>query len=312
MYKISPIDYLVKSNCILIRYGEIALKGRVTRRSFERKLVQNIKNGLEKNNISYSLREVQGRVFVQTEKIQKALGIITKIFGVTSCSPVLEIELDLKLAAKEAFNLVNESISEGQSFALRVNRSGTHEFTSQDIAVKIGAYIQNQKNFSVDLTNPDFELFIEIRDNKIYLFKNKIAGPGGMPLGTQGKIIAIIDNVNDILSSWYLMKRGCKVIFFISNPKITEQLKLFLHNWYAPSKIIMKENNSRTDQINHIIKKYKCNALCVGYVIYDSPDEIINKITYLKCNHQLPVLTPLISFDKKKVKKEMIEKGIAI
>ena len=312
MYKIYSIIYSVKANCILVRYGEIALKGRVTRRSFKRTLVHNIRSGLDEKQISFSLINPQGRVFVQTKQIKKAMDVITKIFGVTSCSPVFEMDLDLEQVSKAAFELVDESIQERNSFALRVNRSGSHEFTSQDLAVNIGAYIQNHKDFQVDLTNPDFELFIEVRDNNAYLFKEKMKGPGGMPLGTQGKILSIIDSPNDILGSWYLMKRGCKTVFFITNTNLTEQLELFLHSWHAPSKIIMKETGSIINQTNQIIKQFKCSAICIGDALFNSSDEIIQKINSLKKHHKIPILTPLISFDYKKIKKDMIEKGIAV
>ena len=93
-----------------------------------------------------------------------------------------------------ALQLTKNILTEEKSFAIRSTRVGTHTFSSQQVAVHIGNDIVKATHAGVDLTNPDIELFIEIRDKKSFLFTEKINGVGGLPLGTQGRILALIEN----------------------------------------------------------------------------------------------------------------------
>lgn len=303
----------MRANCILVRYGEIALKGKVTRRSFERTLVHNIKKALDTTKITYEIISMQGRVFVKTDEIDEVVQVISHIFGVTSCSPVKEIDLELDALAQQAFAIVDASIDEKQSFALRVNRSGTHDFTSQDIAVNIGAYIQKKKQVEVDLTNPDLELFIEVRNDKAYLFIQKIKGPGGMPLGTQGNILSVIESQQDILASWYLMKRGCKIVFLIDTEALMKQTKKFLLKWHAFLPLFIHDKTQfLNDESKHLCMKYHCGAICMGSSLDYQPEKTMQKIHDIKKYHQIPILTPLISFNTTEIEKEYMKKGIAV
>ena len=303
----------MRANCILIRYGEIALKGKATRRFFERTLVQNIKKALDNKHITYEIISMQGRVFVKTTQIDKAIDIISHIFGITSCSPVKEIDMDVDDLSKQAFALVDASIDENQSFALRVNRSGIHDFTSQDIAIDVGAYIQKKKQVNVDLSNPDLELFIEVRDDKAYLFREKIKGPGGMPLRTQGKILSYIQSQQDILASWYLMKRGCTVVFLIENEELRKQTNMFLSKWHAVLPLVLHDKNqSLYEESKQISTQHHCQAICIGSSLSIKPEKAMQRIHDIKSYHQIPVLTPLISFTKKEIENNYMTKGIAV
>ena len=91
----------------------------------------------------------------------------------------------------------------------------------------------------MNLTNPDFELFIEIRNDMAYLFVEKIKGYGGMPLGTQGNILAFIESPKSLLASWYLIHRGCKPIFLSSDEIKKDVIDKFLNKWFIKSKILL-------------------------------------------------------------------------
>ena len=73
----------MKTDCILVRYGEIALKSRATRKNFEKILRNNIKKALKINNISFDLIVMQGRILVESEDIKKAVDAISHVFGIT-------------------------------------------------------------------------------------------------------------------------------------------------------------------------------------------------------------------------------------
>ncbi len=134
--------------------------------------------------------------------------MISRVFGVKSLSPVRAYVF------KELNDIVNAAVKEwsdlirGKRFAVRVHRVGSHNFTSMDVAKAVGAAL---KPFSagVDLERPDIELFIEVRDDKAYLFTEVINGPGGLPLGSEGRLLALISGGFDSpVAAWFMMRRG--------------------------------------------------------------------------------------------------------
>ncbi len=198
---------------ILTRYGELALKSDKVRSRFEKKLIKNIKASIE-GKVSRD----QGRIFIETDDIDNALEKLDKIFGIVSYSPVKKTKTtkeDISATLKEyTENLIKEgSLKEGMTFAIRCRRVGTHDFTSQEMAAYCGGVVIKTIPLKVDLTNPDFEIFIEIRDNNTYIFHEKIDGPGGLPLGTQGKVVVLISSgIDSPVAAYLMMKRGCEII----------------------------------------------------------------------------------------------------
>jgi thiamine biosynthesis protein ThiI len=300
----------VKTNCIIIRYGEIALKSKFTRKNFEKILKNNINNALQDNNLSSSLSSMQGRLIIFTENIANAVNIISHIFGITSCSPSFMIQTNIEQICVEVFSIIDKYLTENQSFALRVSRKGNHYFTSQDIAVTVGAYVQKQKKFTVNLNNPDMEIYIEIRDDKTFIFLDKIRGPGGMPMRSQGRVLSLINSSYDLLASWYLLKRGCSMFYLFTDEKILKQADTFFSKWNIPKKFLEYEKNQDYDsQIDTIIKKQHCQAICVGNT-FSNANENVSRLKLLKKQVSVPILTPLISFTSDELQKLLVEKGI--
>ena len=200
------------------------------------------------------------------------------------------------------------------SFAIRSTRTGNHSFTSQDVAIRIGNDIFKATRSKIDLTKPDFELFIEIRNENAYLYTEKIRGAGGMPQGTQGKLLALIDNSKSILAAWYLMRRGCSIVFANTSDFYTDVLNLFISSWYVESETIMidpKETNLY-EKLNKIVKEKKCNAIVTGHSIYENLQDILNEIRLLKKHIKLPILNPLIGMKKEDINKKCKDIGIRI
>jgi thiamine biosynthesis protein ThiI len=302
----------VKYELILVRYGEIGLKAKETRKRFEDALVNNIKTALNKEHISNRIKKEWGRIYVYTNQINESLAVLQKIFGITSISPAVQTQSDMDFVSKLAVTFSKEVLNKEKSFALRVTRTGDHEFTSQDVAIKIGSDIVKETKAFVNLTKPDFKLFIEIRDKNAYIFTEKIRGSGGLPLGTQGKIMALIDNPKSILASWYLMRRGCKIIFINTKKSNTEALSSFTSNWYADSDIsIFNSGKDIYENLNKIASERKCDAVVTGYSLGDSQHKL-SDIKLFKKHIALPILCPLIAMDQDEISKKCKEIGVKI
>jgi len=302
---------VVNYELIIVRYGEIALKGKETRKRFENTLVSNIKNAFSTENLSSKIIKERGRIYIYTTKINKCLDVLLKIFGITSISPALQTTGDMDSMSNLAIDISKEELNEEKNFAIRATRTGEHEFTSQDVAIKIGNEIVKTTKASVNLTNPDFELFIEIRNDKAFLFTEKIYGTGGLPLGTQGKILVLIDAPESILAAWYLMRRGCKIIFVNTKESNKDVLKSFVDNWFVKSGIsTVNSKNNLYREVNKIAHEKNCDAIATGHTILDNSQNILNSIKQLKKHANFPILHPLIAMNKEEIIKKC--KGIGL
>ncbi len=189
---------------ILIRYGELSLKGQL-RRKFENVLISNISRVAKVEGIRGKIRREWGRLYFycKDEKDERPVAErISFIFGVVSTSPALECKAEIDEIVEKA-EVFAEKVM-GKSFAVRARRSGEHEFTSMDVARAVGQRLRNYAR--VNLKNPEVEVFVEVRDDKAYIFSEIFRGFGGLPVGTQERVLA--DNA---VSAWFALRRGCDV-----------------------------------------------------------------------------------------------------
>ena len=296
----------MEEELIIVRYSEIALKSQPIRSLFEKKLIQNIKNALKVENIENKIIKTRGRIYIYSSELVKTQKVLTKIFGIISYSIATKSESDIEDIVSTALMIAKNKIQKNNSFALRVTRTGNHPYTSQEIAIKAGDVIRKNTKASVKLDRPDVELFIEIRDENSYFFTEKKPGPGGLPRGTQGKILGLVDSDESILACWYLLRRGCSIVFLLTDKKLQETLENFIQAWYANKKIyVIDEKKDFYKKLNEIKIKEQVNAICMREKHYDY--KIIKKT---KTKMAIPVLTPLISFEQKTINKKLKEIGI--
>ena len=302
----------MKYNLLIIRYGELALKGKETRRRFENTLINNIKKALDFEQIQFKITRNRGRIYVYSNQIDKCTLILQKIFGITSISPASQTNDEISSISQLSRSISKEFITKQKSFALRVTRTGTHNYSSQDIAIKIGNDIVKMTKAKVNLNKPDFELFIEIRDKCAYIFTQKILGPGGLPMGTQGNVLALITHPTSILASWYIMRRGCKIFFVNSNNNYTQTLNSFIRNWYANSDISIVNVNKKNyyKNIQRISYEKNCDAIVTGNCLFNN-DEFLN-IKLLKKHINLPILHPLIAMEMEQIIQKCKQIGISL
>ncbi len=223
-YKMKNI--LKPHDAILVRYDELALKSKRVRTRYEQILVKNIKAMLNADGSPYSgISREAGRVFIHSGDA-KAVKSAAKVFGVVSASAVFTCEPDLESAARLSAEVAAGILKEGESFAIRSRRAGNHDFTSRDVAVACGdAVFDSVKNVRVDLDSPDVEIFVEMRQDKAYVFTESVKGVGGLPMGTQGKMVALISGgIDSPVAAWLMMKRGCEIVpLYLNNEPFSDE-----------------------------------------------------------------------------------------
>jgi thiamine biosynthesis protein ThiI len=208
-------------DAILVRYGEIGIKSDRVRSRYERTLVSNIRKMLAFRAIRYDavVRDF-GRIFVKTHDAEAARAVAC-VFGVVSTSAVKTSAATLDAMSSAAVRIASPLLTDGQSFGIRARRTGAHDFSSKDIGEVVGRAVKEATGASVQLSKPDVQLFIEVRANNAYLYTEVVPGVGGLPLGTQGQIIALISGgLDSPVAAWLMMKRGCTIIpvFFDCEP----------------------------------------------------------------------------------------------
>ena len=200
---------------VIVRFGgEIGIKAPFTRKQYERRLNTNIKASLKHHAVPYSaLSRIPGRLYIRTNCAEETAQKLSQVFGISSLSPAFATSSDLVEILDATARLANRCFKQRESFAVRCHRVGKHPYSSQEICARVGEHILSslQKlKLTVDLTHPKRTLQLEIRDRKAYLFTDVVKGAGGLPLGTQPKLICLLeDDARSAVACWMTMKRGC-------------------------------------------------------------------------------------------------------
>ncbi len=198
---------------ILARYAEIGLKSTPVRVKFENQLKDNMFSMLMADGVEAMVTKGEARFFVEAADPDTAVRSLRKVFGIASLSVTEQCTSSMEDMCATAAEYSMSRLSEGMSFAVKARREGSHPYTSVDVGREVGSaiFIANEsKGVKVDLTDPDAVFYVEIRDNRAYVFDSYIRCHAGLPLGSQGKVIATVDSDRAIVAAWLMMKRGCR------------------------------------------------------------------------------------------------------
>lgn len=190
----------------LIRYSEIALKSEPVRRRWEDVLITHIQKALP----GCKVKKERGRIWVHGEVDVEQL---RRVFGIVSFSEVEHCSLE-ELNQFILDYCQRKDLSSAGTFALRLKRVGSHDFRSQEKTIELADLILARfQGLKVNLSAPDMTIHVEIRGQDCYLFKDSIKGAGGIPLGVEGKLVALFSGgIDSPVAAWMMMKRGCKIV----------------------------------------------------------------------------------------------------
>ncbi|WP_423998898.1 tRNA sulfurtransferase [Haloarcula salina] len=208
------------ADTVLVRHGELGVKSEQVRRKMEARLADNLAAMLDARGLSGTIEQRRNRLFVHTDRPDDVTAAAADTFGVASASPVVTVDPTLD-AIEAALAATARERYEGGAFAVDARRAGPadqHPFSSTDIESEGGAAVWDAieslgETPTVDLDDPDLELFVECRADQAYVFCEKRGGPGGLPLGTQRPVVALVSGgIDSPVAAWKLMKRGAPVI----------------------------------------------------------------------------------------------------
>ena len=326
----------MKADIIIARYGEVALKSNSVRRRFERRLVNNIKASIDAD-----VRINQARIYIDPKDYDDAIEKLERIFGIVSYCPAVSTKATFddveKTVSEYSDYLIEEGLlDENTKFAIRCRRVGSHEFSSQEMAAFAGAVVVRKIGAPVDLSNPELTIYLEVRDENAYVYHEKIEGPGGLPLGTQGKVVSLLSSgIDSPVATYMMMKRGCQVIaLYCDNQPYTspEALKNFEDlvdqlNLYASGAPIKKRVVKYGEYLSicksdapesmtcvlcksgmyklagKLAKKMHAEAVIDGSSLGQVASQTLPNILATRDDLDVPVLSPLIGLDKVEITK---------
>ncbi|WKY43452.1 tRNA uracil 4-sulfurtransferase ThiI [Eubacteriaceae bacterium ES2] len=213
---------------ILVRYGEIALKG-LNRRYFIDLLVKNIKNTLRRFE-SAKVKKIQGRIIVSIDEaeLSEAMRRVQKVFGIISISPAIVIESKMEVIEEQAIKMMAE-VSDAKTFKVTAKR-GDKRFPIQspEIGRRLGGVILDAfEELKVDLFEPDFNLWVEVRE-QTYMYHQFLPGNGGLPVGCSGKgALLLSGGIDSPIAGYQMAKRGVELtcVYFHSFPYTSDRAK---------------------------------------------------------------------------------------
>lgn len=318
----------------IVRCGEVALKG-MNKPYFERMLVERIKKLLKKFD-GINVRRHEGLIFVRGDKSldkQAIIKEISKVFGVASISPAVECESTMESIGDAAVQYMIEAIKERgiKTFKVEAKRADKNfPVKSPEIGRQIGAVVLKEcKVLKVDVHNPDCLLFVDVRHDKSYIYQDKIAGFGGLPLGTNGKGLTLLSGgIDSPVATWMMAKRGMiiEAVHFHSYPytsqraqeKVEElasivatycgRFKMHVINLLPIQEQIVQ--NCPEEETTIIVRRFMmriaqkiaektgCGMLITGENLGQVASQTAEALVATDSSVTIPVMRPLIAMDK--------------
>lgn len=329
------------SGLILIRYGELALKGK-NRDQFENRLIQNIREKLS-SFAGIKVKKTFGRMFVELngQPMEPVVEELREVFGVVGISPATEVESDLDKIREAALELVQGLEPRPRTFKVIAKRAWKgFPHTSQEINHFLGSHIlKNSEGIRVDVHQPELALRVEVRREGTYLYGRDLSGPGGLPVGSSGRVMLMLSGgIDSPVAAYYVLKRGAalEAVHFHSYPFTSERArqkvedlaqiltryagKIRLHvvpfteiqtqiREKCPSSYmitIMRRFMVRISE--ELARRNGALALVTGESLGQVASQTLESMNAINDVTRMPILRPLVGMDKQEIMK--VSRGI--
>ena len=322
-------------NSVVVHYQEIALKGR-NRPWFIGRLVRNIRTATSDLDVR--------RVVPKMGRIEVVLGSdvawdavaerLRRVFGIANFSRAALVpldSLDLDSIAKSILDDLGDiSVPTFRVSARRADKR--FPLTSPQIEREVGGRIKEARGWTVNLDNPDFTIHLEALTGEAFYHFGKEAGPGGMPTGVSGRVVALLSGgIDSPVAMYRLMRRGCRVlpVHFHSYPILSRasqekvrELVTLLTRYQQHTRLYMVAFGEIQQQVmlavppplrvviyrrlmlkiaEGIAARAHAGAVVTGEVIGQVASQTLENLTAIGSVAQLPIFRPLIGMDKDEI-----------
>ena len=321
----------------LIKYAEIAIKGK-NRYIFEDALVDQIRYQLRNVEGTFKVVKEMGRIFVYPQgdfDYEEAVEAMKRVFGIYGICPAVVLEdQGFEQLSKDVADYVKKVYGE-KSLTFKVNtrrNKKTYPMQSMEVSSELGSVILDAcPKMKVDVHNPQVTVNVEIR-NKIYLYSENIPGPGGMPLGTNGRAMLLLSGgIDSPVAGYMIAKRGVTIdaVYFHAPPYTSERAKqkvidlaklvsryagpirlhivnftdiqLYIYDKCPHEELTIIMRRYMMKIAEEFAKKDDCLALVTGESIGQVASQTIHSLAATNEVCTMPVFRPLIGFDKQEI-----------
>lgn len=321
----------------LIKYAEIAIKGK-NRYLFEDALVSQINTALKKVDGTYHIWKEQGRIYVDMVEncdFDEAIAAMKCVFGIVGICPLIQVEdKGFDELVKEVLAHIDEAYPD-KHFTFKVNARRARKnypLESMEINAQMGEKILEAfPETSVDVHNPQVVINIEIR-SQINIYSVVIPGPGGMPVGTNGRgMLLLSGGIDSPVAGYMIAKRGVNIdaTYFHAPPYTSERAKqkvvdlakiiakytgpinlhvvnftdiqLYIYEQCPHEELTIIMRRYMMKLAEHFAKENKCLGLITGESIGQVASQTMQSLMATNEVCTLPVYRPLIGFDKQEI-----------
>ena len=214
----------------LLKLGEVVLKG-LNRRSFEDKLMSNVRRRLRHYG-SFQVYIRQSTIYVEPQgdtcDLEGAWSACKQVFGIAAVARAVPCEKTVEAIVETAKTYLRDAFASARSFKVESRRADkTFRLNSIQISQAVGGDLAEAfPNVAVDVHNPDFTVFVEIREKAAYVHGASEPGAGGLPVGMGGHAVSLLSGgIDSPVSSWMMARRGVQLemVHFVSPPYTSQQ-----------------------------------------------------------------------------------------
>jgi tRNA uracil 4-sulfurtransferase len=319
-------------SCVLLKFGEMALKGR-NRRRFVSQLMKNLRRSL--HGLDADLRLRAGAIAVVAEaEPDELLARAREAMGISVIHPATIVEKSPEAAEAAAVELLRGK--PGETFAIRARRRDKRfPLSSRELASLAGQAVRDELGLRVNLDDPDLAVHLEVDEREIFAYTEKLRGPGGLPVGISGRALVLLSGgIDSPVAAYRAMRRGlrCDFVHFSGEPftgpesiyKAYAHVRL-LDRFQGGSRLfvipfgtaqralasagagrlqVMAQRRLMVQVASGIADREKGSALVTGDSLGQVASQTLPNLAVVEQATPIPVLRPLLALDKAEIIEE--------
>ncbi len=321
----------------LIKYAEIGTKGK-NRYLFEDALMKQIRHALKEVEGSFLVTKETGRIYVKAEEdydFEDVVEALKRVFGIAWICPMFQTkERDFENLKKEVINYIGQ-VYQDKNLTFKVDSRRAdkkYPVTSEQMNRDLGEVVLNAyPEMKVDVHKPQIMLHVEVR-NMVNIYSEMIPGPGGMPVGTNGKAMLLLSGgIDSPVAGYMIAKRGVKIeaVYFHAPPYTSERAKQkvvdlarLVSRYSGPIRLHVVNftdiqmyiyEQCPHEELTIIMRRYMmkiaqtigeesgCLALITGESIGQVASQTVQSLAATNEVCTMPVFRPVIGFDKQEI-----------
>ncbi len=313
---------------ILIRYGELSLKGK-NRNNFIKRLYDNVRNAMSQfPTLEFERQHDRMYIYLNQEDPDAVAKVLSNVFGISSFSLAMKVESDIDVIVESVYQSLD--LETPKTFKVAARRSDKQfPIISDQINRMVATKILKNSDWKVDVRNPEVKIVIEVHRDATYVMTNRYQGAGGYPVGVGGKAMVMLSGgIDSPVASYLMMKRGTYIecVHFAAPPYTSEnardkvlklasqvsgfqgkilvhvvpftQLQMSIYQHADESYAITLMRRMMMRIATGLAEKRHCQAIATGESIGQVASQTLESMQTINAVTTTPVIRPLVCMDK--------------